>query len=52
MFHRFLIWPFIAGLLFSSFSPKDIRAELCPLEVHKRKRFVMATPTKPFDGIP
>ena len=81
MFHRFLIWPLIAGLMiyriflpyfapnfvkfdpqvwhkkrgdniFSSFSHKGFRAKLCPCEVIKRKKFVMATPPKPFDGIP
>ena len=36
--------------IFSSFSPNGFRAELCPFEVPKRKKFVMATPPKPFDG--
>ena len=37
---------------FSSFPPKGFSAELCPFEVLKRKKFVMATPPKLFDGIP
>ena len=36
----------------SSFPPKGFSAELCPFEVLKRKKFVMATPPKLFDGIP
>ena len=37
---------------FSSFPPKGFSAGLCPFEVLKRKKFVMATPPKLFDGIP
>ena len=37
---------------FSSSPPKGFSAELCPFEVLKRKKFVMATPPKLFDGIP
>ena len=39
--------------IFSSFSWKDFRAYFyVPLKFSKEKKFVMATPPKPFDGIP
>ena len=37
--------------IFSSFSRKGFRAKLCPFEVLKRNKFVMATPPKLFDEI-
>ena len=38
--------------IFQFFYPKAFSADLCPFEVLKRKKFVMATPPKLFDGIP
>ena len=38
--------------VFSSFFRKGFRAKSYPLEVPKRKKSVIATPPKPFDGIP
>ena len=54
-----IMWHLIQGfgirkdvIKFFSFPPKDFSAELCPFEVLKRKKIVMATPPKLFDGIP
>ena len=37
--------------IFSSFSRKDLGLSYAPLKFSKEKKFVMATPPKPFDGI-